>query len=172
MPKEKVNWMLDELFAEIEERRIDGNYRARLVIAGGELDEPEYLSNIEEQGGLSVAEDVCFGARYFWDLVKEEGDPMENIARRYFFHIPCARMVGGFSQRVEFLKQLVNDFKADGIVFQEIKFCQPWEGEAHNIRWRLKKEGIPVLMLEREYHALAAGQVKTRVQAFMENLGK
>ena len=54
------------------------------------------------------------------------------------------------------------------MVFQRLKFCDPWGGEAHNMRHRLKELGMPFLFLEREYGRVHAGQVRTRVQAFHE----
>jgi benzoyl-CoA reductase/2-hydroxyglutaryl-CoA dehydratase subunit BcrC/BadD/HgdB len=115
---------------------------------------------------------VCFGARCFSELVREDGDILENILRRYLYHMPCARMVGEFPKRAEAVKELVRDFKADGVVFQRMKFCDPWASDGHNLPWRLKEDNIPILVLDREYGVSAAGQVKTRVQAFLEKMGK
>ena len=56
------------------------------------------------------------------------------------------------------------------MVFQRLKFCDPFGGEAHNLTHRLRKLGIPLLVLEREYGSSALGQVETRVQAFMEQI--
>ena len=58
------------------------------------------------------------------------------------------------------------------IIFQRMKFCDIWAGESHNILWRMKKAGIPILVLDREYQVSASGQVQTRVQAFLESMGK
>ncbi len=172
MPKEDFNPMLERLLAELGDGETRSSYRARLILTGGEFDEPAYLRNIEEQGGLVVAEDVCFGARYFSELVNEDGDIMENLLHRYFYHVPCARTVGEFPKRAEILKGLVKDFSADGVVFQRMKFCDPWASDGHNLQWTLKEENIPILVLDREYGVTAAGQVKTRVQAFLEKIGK
>ncbi len=172
MPKEDFNPMLEHFLSELDGADGPASYRGRLILTGGEFDEPEYLKNIEEQGGLVVAEDVCFGTRSFSGPVREDGDIMDDILSRYLYHIPCARMVGQFPKRVEHLKELVKDFKADGVVFQRMKFCDPWASDAHSLQWRLKEEKIPLLILDREYGVSAAGQVKTRVQAFLEKMGK
>jgi benzoyl-CoA reductase/2-hydroxyglutaryl-CoA dehydratase subunit BcrC/BadD/HgdB len=172
MPKEDFNLMLGRFLSELGDLDAPAPYRARLILTGGEFDEPDYLNNIEEQGGLVVAEDVCFGTRSFSEAVREDGDITENILHRYLYHIPCARMVGQFPKRLEFLKELVKDFSADGVVFQRMKFCDPWASDAHSLQWRLKEEKIPLLILDREYGVTASGQVKTRVQAFLEKMGK
>jgi len=137
------------------------------------MDNPDFLAGIEQQGALSVAEVVCFGQRSFGDPIPDgAGDPLERIARHRFFQVPCARMVECFDQQVAMLKDTVREFRADGIIFQRMKFCDPWAGDAHNLYWRMRKEGIPFLALDREYQVPASGQVKTRVQAFLEKIGK
>jgi bzd-type benzoyl-CoA reductase N subunit len=172
MPKEEFNPLLDKFLDAIEGGDGMPSYRARLILTGGEFDEPAYLRNIEEQGGLVVAEDVCFGIRHFSGLVEEEGDIRDNILKRYLYHVPCARMVGQFPARVEALMNLVKTYDADGVVFTRMKFCDPWASDAHNLQWRLKDEKVPLLILDREYGVMASGQVKTRVQAFLEKIGK
>ncbi len=172
MPKEDFNPMLKHFLSELGSGDNPDSFRARLVLSGGEFDEPDYLKNIEEQGGLVVAEDVCFGMRSFAEPASEDGDIMQNILRRYLYHIPCARMVGQFPKRAEFLEELVKEYKADGVIFQRMKFCDPWASDSHNLQWRLKEAKIPLLVLDREYGVTAAGQVKTRVQAFLEKIGK
>jgi len=173
MPRDQFNTLMDDLLADLKNAKGNNNYRARVIITGGELDNPEYIAGIEQQGALSVAEIVCFGQRSFGELIESgAGDPLERIARHKFFQVPCARMVECFDDQVARLKDTVGEFNADGIIFQRMKFCDPWAGDGHNLYWRMKEEGIPFLGLEREYQVPASGQVKTRVQAFLEQMGK
>jgi len=173
MPRDRFNALMDGLLGQLENSVSSNSYRARVIITGGEMDSPEYVANLEQQGALSVAELVCFGQRSFGDPIPAgDGPPLERIARHRFFQAPCARMVECFEDQVDVLKNAVSDFSADGVVFQRMKFCDPWAGDAHSLYWRMKEEGIPFLSLEREYQVPATGQVKTRVQAFLEQMGK
>jgi benzoyl-CoA reductase/2-hydroxyglutaryl-CoA dehydratase subunit BcrC/BadD/HgdB len=80
-------------------------------------------------------------------------------------------MIGDFPRRWEELKQLVNAVRGDGVVFERIVFCDPWGADLHNILHRAKVEdAFPVLSLTREYNIVATGQVRTRVQAFLEKI--
>jgi benzoyl-CoA reductase subunit C len=146
--------------------------RGRLVLIGAELDEPEYVEAIESQGALVVADRLCFGSRSVLDPIDEHAaDPLDAIGRAYFFHPSCARMIGDFPNRWAALKKMVVDARADGVVFERLVFCDPWGAEVHNILQRTKKEhAFPVLVLSREYGIVATGQVKTRVQAFVEKI--
>jgi benzoyl-CoA reductase/2-hydroxyglutaryl-CoA dehydratase subunit BcrC/BadD/HgdB len=173
MPKGDFNALMDDFLHSLDGESGNSDYRARVIIAGGEMDNPEYLEGIEQQGALSVAEVVCFGQRSFGEPIgSDSGDPLERIARHHFFQVPCARMVECFDEQVAMLKDTLAEFRADGIIFQRMKFCDPWAGDGHNLFWRMKQESIPFLGLEREYQVAASGQVKTRVQAFLEQMGK
>jgi benzoyl-CoA reductase subunit C len=165
--------LADELIADIEATEPeDRNIRARIVVIGGELDEPEFLRIIEGQGAAVVADNVCFSTRYFSQLIQNAGDPLETICRGYLFNIPCSRMIGMFPQRYEQLEKLMRKYNAEGVIFQRMKFCDPWGGDAHNMMHRKKTTGMHLLVLDREYGVSSVGQVKTRVQAFLESLGK
>jgi len=173
MPPARFVELADELIAELEEGEPEKReVRARVVVIGGELDEPEFLRVIESQGAAVVADNVCFSTRYFSQLIPNAGDPMEAICRSYFFNIPCARMIGGFPERYERLRKLMTKYRADGVIFQRMKFCDPWGGDAHSMLHRKKTTGMHLLTLDREYGVISTGQIKTRIQAFLEAMGK
>ena len=170
MPPEDFNKLVEQLIETLDSNKATREYRARLIVTGGEIDEPEFIKIIEEQGGLVVGEDICFGSFYHEDLVSEEGDPLTKIAERYFYRVPCARMVNGFPARYEHLERMKRDFQADGVIAQRLKFCIINAGYLHNLRHRARINEIPTLFLEREYLASGIGQVRTRVQAFIESI--
>ena len=86
MPKQKYNQLLRELLDEISRREGNADYRARLMIVGGILDDPGYIKVIEEQGGLVVTDMLCFGTKIMWKDV-ERGQvillqPLPNTTSR------------------------------------------------------------------------------------------
>lgn len=172
MPKAQYNVLLSELLDELKGREIDGGYRARLMILGGILDDPAYLDVIEDQGGLIVVDGLCFGSKIFWEKVKEdEADPLMSLARYHMTESPsCPHTVGVFPKRANFIKEMVRDFGVEGIIAQRMQFCDNWGYESKLLQDVMKKEGIPFLRLEREYLLGSVGQLRTRVQAFIETL--
>lgn len=172
MPPEVFWGLADRLIEALEKRPGIDSSRGRLVLIGAELDEPEYVEAIESQGAIVVADLLCFGARSVLPALDEKAaDPLDEIGRAYFFASSCARMIGDFPRRWNDLKQLVKAVRADGVIFERIVFCDPWGADLHNILHRVKKEdAFPVLSLTREYNIAATGQVKTRVQAFLERI--
>jgi bzd-type benzoyl-CoA reductase N subunit len=173
LPKDRYNQMLRELLDELRKRKGIVKYRARLMIAGsGGCDNPDYLGLMEEMGGLIVTDSLCFGSRYFWEPVDAGGDLMLNLARSYLNRPSCPRMVDNVGERGEFVKQMVKDFKVDGVVFQRIRHCDLWGGQLLYTKKDLKEADIPLLSLEREYMMRDVGQVRTRIQAFLETIGR
>lgn len=170
MPINDFNQLIEKLINNLPKDEIKQNYRCRFVVTGGELDEPEFIRVIEEQGGLVVYDDVCFGSFFYNNLVSEEGDPLDNLVDRYLNKSTCARMVNTFNSRNQHLREIMIEYKADGIIFQRIKFCITNGGLSHNFMNSSRIDGVPTLNLDREYLAGGSGQLKTRVQAFIESI--
>lgn len=170
MPVREFNPLLRQQLEELENSPgISGN-RARIMLIGSHLDDPEYIDIIEQHGGLVVTDSLCFGNRYFRDRVDEAAEPINALAERYLNKISCPRMSGGQQDRTRFIMDQIREYNVDGVIIQRMKFCPLWWGEAFVIRDELKKEGIPSLELEKEYVLSGTGAMKTRVQAFLEAL--
>ena len=147
-------------------------YRARLMITGSGLDDPDYTSVIESQGALVVADRYCTGSFPGLEPVDSSGDPFEALARRSLEVNRCPRMMEGFNSRAEYIAQIAEEYSADGIIIESIKFCDTWGVESAALADHLRAKGIPVLRVEREYRQSGEGQLRTRVQAFIESIGK
>ena len=173
MPRQRYNELLRDLLEELRSRPGISEYRARLMVVGSVDDNPELLRLIEDVGGLVVADSLCFGARFFWDLEDEGGDAFESITERYYRHIPCPRMYGEHRRTIGFVRQAAREARVDGVILQAMKFCDLHGIENVLLERDLEADGIPTLKLEREYGPLAdTGRFRTRVQAFLERIGR
>jgi len=170
IPKEQFNELLSQQLQEIDGKEGISNYKARIMLAGSTLDDPDYIKIIEDLGGLVVTDAYCLGPRYFWDNVDESVNPLDALAKYYMSRVPCPRMAGRQSMRVDHIVDLIKEFNVDGVILQRMKFCALWWAEIFIIRKKLKELNIPFLDLEREYVLSGVGAMKTRVQAFMEVL--
>jgi len=171
IPKELHNELLEGLLAQLEYSHTITTQGSlpRILLMGSELDDPEYLRIIEDQGAQIVIEDLCCTYRYLADLVEEDSNPIEALTRRYLSRMPCPRMHPAIP-RIERLKELAQLYRVDGVIYTTIKFCDLHAGAYPIVRDHFKELDIPVLHLEREYGFAGRGQVKTRVQAFLEML--
>lgn len=172
MPKVRYNQLLTELLEDLGEHEGHTTYRARLMVMGGELDDPGYLEVIEDQGCLVVTDSLCFGSRMLWKDVEEgTGDPMTALARFYVAERPsCPRVFGEYEQRAAFVREMIRDFQVDGVILERLAFCDLWGFEQFTIKNDFQDLGVPLMMLDREYTLSGVGQLKTRVQAFLETI--
>jgi bzd-type benzoyl-CoA reductase N subunit len=172
MPKETYNALLTELLDELKGAEGISEYKARLMVVGSILDDPAYVSVIEEQGGLIVTDSTCFGSRIMWrDVTEETDDPLRALAQYYVADRPCCpRTVGEEEQRAQFIRDMIREFNVDGVIGERLAFCDQWGYAQYMMSKAFKADGIPHLFLEREYILSGVGQLRTRVQAFLETL--
>jgi len=171
MPRDVYNRLLEDLLRDLG-RNTDGiKGRKRLLLAGSANDDVDLVRLIESSGGVVVADTLCFGSRSYTDLVEEDGDPVVAIARRYLSHKLCPRMFGSYRQRLAFMKERIQQANVDGVILQNIRFCDMHGSENSLYERDLDAVGIPCLRIEREYGPLVEeGRIKMRVDAFMESL--
>jgi len=174
MPKEQYNEMLRELLDELSGSEGPGTHRARLLIVGGILDDPAYVKVIEDQGGLVVSDSTCFGSRLMWVEVDENAsDPIRALAQYYLADRPsCPRMYGEHDNRAKYVIDMCHEFNCDGVIGERLMFCDSWLVEHYMLGQDLKAVNIPFLKLDREYLTSGIGQLRTRVQAFLETMGR
>ena len=74
--------------------------------------------------------------------------------------------------RKQYVADLAKEYDADGIIYQQVKFCDPWAYERVLGSSMLHVDyGYPVLSVDRPYNiASSVGQMRTRVQAFVESI--
>jgi benzoyl-CoA reductase/2-hydroxyglutaryl-CoA dehydratase subunit BcrC/BadD/HgdB len=146
--------------------------RARFLLVSSQLDDPEYVKVLEASGGLIVGEIGCTGASAFTGRVDERAPPFEALARRYLCRVPCPRMMEEHGTLFDSVRNLKKARRADGVVIVAMKFCDTWGYASTLLSRKLRAAGVPVLRLEREYILAGEGQMATRVQAFLESLGR
>jgi len=171
MPKELFNEWLRSLLDELSMRGNSHKSRSRLMVAGSVMTNPEFIESIEELGGLVVTDELCTGTRYWSDPVVLDRNitPLEAISQRYLNNFPCARMFPS-DERFNRILDLARDFRVDGVISQIIRYCVQYAHDLPLLTERLKEQGIPVLALDVEYGTSGSGQIRTRVQAFLEML--
>lgn len=172
VPKARFNELLAVLLDELEGTEGRGGHRARLMIIGSELDDPSYVEAIESQGGVVVADSLCFGSRLLWEDVDEaEEDPLKALARYYIAERPsCPRVCTEYEKRNDYVMNMIRNFRVDGVIVERLAFCDLWGLESYSLHKDLKSAQIPFLSLEREYAQTSLGQLRTRVQAFLETI--
>jgi len=172
MPPEEYSDMVESLISEILRPAGCGQDAHRVYISGSELHDPEILRVIEEAGATIVGDDLCTGARSFFDLVEPHADPFEALARRYIGRTPCPSRLP-VKRRLEFILEGMRASRADSLTFVIQKFCDPHLAEQPMLSEWLKESGIPNMVIETEHRVgPSREQIRTRVQGFLEMLGR
>ena len=176
-PKALILPYLRETLAELKKRKPDAKspYRARVAIVGSEIDDPSLTKLIEGCGALVVSDRFCFGSTPGREVIElnDEEDVLRQICRHYMETSECARYISDekVHQRRETADRLAREYKADGIIYEQMKYCDYWGFERALASYVLNTEyGWPVLSIDRVYNNGYSGQLRTRVQAFVESL--
>ena len=126
---------------------------------------------VERAGGNVVCFENCSGIKPSRCMVDEQAaDSIQAIADAYL-DIGCAVMTPD-SKRFETLPALMKEFRADGVLDVALQACHTYLIEGRSIRDICKEQGVPYMALETDYATADAGQIDTRIAAFMETLGE
>ena len=176
-PHDLILPYLEETLAELKTRRPEAEFpfRARVVLAGSEIDDPEFTKLLESCGAMVVADRYCFGTFPGREEIEiHSGETaFDAVCRHYLHHNQCVRFMDGakIDQRHSELRRLAEDYGADGIIYESMKFCEFWSYEKVLASHVLQQEmGIPCCTIEKEYTLGSVGQLRTRFQAFVESL--
>jgi len=176
-PKYLILDKLKETLTEIKKRKPDSKpwYRARVALVGSEVDDLGFTKLIEDSGAFIVADRFCFGSTPGREeiILNDEEDALMQVCRHYLEVSECPRFMSNekISQRRETADRLAREYGAEGIIFEQIKFCDFWAFERALASHVQEVEyGHPVLSIDRPYNARSSGQLRTRMQAFVESL--
>jgi len=167
MPKKRANSLLRELLDEAKRREVPESDGPRILVTGSTLDNPALIRMIEEEGGQVVIDDLCTTSRYFWDQVDDSSAPMEALYRFLNSRVYCA-CLHPMEARFDHLFRLIDEFNVEGVIDFNLKYCHPFMYEAPLLRKELEARDIPVNVLEIGHDMSGHGQLRTRMQAFIE----
>ncbi len=170
-----VNRLCDELEKRVQEKKgVFPAKRPRVIISGCPQAVPNwklpYL--VETSGAVIVGEESCVGERGTRNLTDDSGETidemMDAIVERYF-KVDCAIFTPN-QERCDHVQEMFKNYNADGVIHYGLQFCQPYIMESIPVEKALEKSGIPTLRIETDYSMEDAGQLKTRIEAFIEQL--
>jgi bcr-type benzoyl-CoA reductase subunit C len=142
--------------------------RKRIILSGGICNHPDIYSLMEAAGADVVWDDLCTGTRYVAGPVSRTGDPIAAIAERYLERMVCPAKHSDNTARGRSLVETVQTHNADGVVFLFLKFCDPHAFDYPYLKQFLDEAGIPSMVLEMEERLPSEGQMKTRIESFVE----
>ncbi len=172
---DSVNKICDELEARIEKK--EGTVpkaTPRILISGCPMAVPNWKLPwiIEDSGAVIVGEESCVGERGTRNLTDDSGNTMEELMEAIvdrYFKVDCAIFTPN-QDRLDHIVEMVEKYKANGVIHYGLQFCQPYLMEAMRVEKALEAKNIPTLRIDTDYSMEDVGQLKTRVEAFVELL--
>lgn len=176
-PKYLLLDKLRETLEELKTRTPDEKfaYRTRVAVVGSEIDDVDMIKLIETAGAYVCADRFCFGSLPGREeiILNETEDVLTQICRHYMMDCMCPRHMDTpkMNRRREYVAEIAKEYKAEGIIYEQLQFCDPWAYERMVGSHILRDEyNYPVLTIDRPYQVGASGLLRTRVQAFVESI--
>ncbi len=172
---ESVHKICDELEKRIQDKK--GAFpekTPRILVSGCPQAVPNWKLPmiVETSGAVIVGEESCVGERGTRHLTADTGNTvdemMDALVDRYF-QVDCAIFTPN-EQRLLNIQEMAASYQADGVIHYGLQFCQPYLMESIPVEKALEEKGIPCLRIETDYGMEDMGQLKTRVEAFVEQL--
>lgn len=168
--------LIEKLIAEVEDRVEKGIYAfnekaPRILLTGTPIGvgSDKVLKALEEAGASVVAFENCTGYKGLDVMVDEEKDPITALAEKYL-STPCSCMTNN-NGRLDLIRRMVEEYKVDGVVDLTWQACHTYNIESYTVKKYVQEElGLPFIQIETDYSDSDTGQVKVRVEAFLETL--
>ena len=174
MDKQECNQMLEQLIQGLEAEPGKEPSGVRLMVTGGACDDLRIFDLIENLNYSTnlIFMDSCTAARYFWFEVPEDRpDKLEAIAEGYISRIPCPSKDNvpgtGEKKRFRFIRQFIEEYKPDGVVFLYQRFCSPQSMDIVALKPIIDMLGIPWTELELDT-TVPKSQFGTQLEALVE----
>ncbi len=171
----QVDALCEELERRVAEKSGLGKGKRRILVSGSPMAVPNWKLPflVEGAGAVIVGEESCVGERNIRDLTDDSAGTRDGLIDAIVdraMKINCACFTPNHG-RLDDIVRMAGELKADGVIHYALSFCAPYTFETRKVEDRLGKEGIPLLKVETDYSMEDAGQLKTRVEAFLETLG-
>lgn len=179
---EKVEELCDELEKRVEKKEYACYPETpRVLVTGTPMLWPDSwkVPNLIEESnpqGILAVDELCTSDRILFDPVGVDewtmNDMLDAISERYLMACtcPCFTSEHGNEDRVNWIMDRIKEYRIDGIIYYVVRGCILYAMEYARIKRVLDRMNIPVYYLDTEYTREDVGQMKTRVEAFLEML--
>jgi benzoyl-CoA reductase/2-hydroxyglutaryl-CoA dehydratase subunit BcrC/BadD/HgdB len=169
-----VELLLKELEGNIKSNKtIMPDDAPRIMLTGSPTVWPNFkVPNIvEEHGAVIGIDDSCAGTQYFYNPPEVADWSMKSMMRaissKYLLPTICPVFVHN-DDRVDRITEIMEQYKAEGVLYHIIRLCMVMDFDYDKVYHVLQSKNMPILKVETEYAEEDAGQIRTRVEAFIE----
>ena len=167
----KTNELAEALSAQKSDKVTPGG--KRILVTGCPIGGvfQKVVGAVERAGGNVVCFENCSGIKPARCMVDTDADDLVEAIADAYLEIGCAVMTPD-TRRFEKLPALMEEFRVDGVLDVALQACHTYLIEGRSIREICKEKNVPYMALETDYATADAGQIDTRIAAFIETLGE
>ena len=151
-------------------KKCTADKKPRILLSGNVCNTLRIANLVEESGGVVVYDDFCTGSRYFLRKTDENMEPLNALVLRYMNKIKCPCKSGGDLDRGAYLLKLRKKYRLDGIIFLNVKFCDPHYFDYPYLRDTLRTHNIPHILIDIDQTSNNIERIKVRMEAFLETM--
>ncbi len=164
-------------YLEVYLEKLEGTYntdkrnenKKRVIVNGSILDSPTLLKLLERNPQIIAIPESCITIRNLDEVSVNQNDTMKELAQSYLNKPPCGRMYD-YDKYLEFFDNTVREVGANGVLYYNIKFCDPYSCTILPMKEFTKTRDIPFLQIEGDYGESIVGPTRTRIEAFVESI--
>lgn len=171
MLKEEHTALVKEL-NELLKKEPDTHWTGSKIILSGYVAEPNNLLSLFDEYKMAVVGDeLAQESRQFRTPIPAGKDPIERLARQWQDREACSVIVDSERKRAAHIANMAAKQNADAVIYCLMKFCDPEEFDYPSIVKACKKVNVPVLNIDVDQLTDSTEQIRTRLQAFNEQIG-
>jgi len=151
MPRERFNELMEQLLDEIKSTGREIKKAKRVMLVGSDLHNSNQIANLETLDAVVVVDEMDIGIRYAWGQVDTKLPPIEALARHYVLGRPVDKHTWHSAGRLEFMGEMVDQYKVDGVVSEIVRFCTYNGWDKFDLKKQMQARGVPIRELYLEY---------------------
>lgn len=165
--EEAVSLIRQRAEAPAFEREI--SRKKRILLTGCPTTNKKLLHLIEQSGAVVTAMENCGGLKTLGNELGQQEDLLDSLADRYL-KTACPCMTPN-AARLDLIGDIIAGYGIQGVVDLTWDACHTYNVESFQVNEFVTREcGIPFMQIRTDYSENDTGQLKTRVEAFLEML--
>lgn len=166
-PVDEISAWLDSEIKAWNSKPAFPSGKKRFLLTGSDITYVEWMDTLEDCAIRIVRDDLSIGERFFAKLIPDRNDPLESLIE-YYMNIPKPATRPTIQKRLDYLYKALGETKVDGVLSQNVKFCEPFAYDSVPVNNDLKAKGYKVIHLERDFSPAPDQQLANRLAAFVE----
>lgn len=151
-------------------KTVKSNGYTDVILVGITCDPPEVYDLFDEIKLNIVGDTLVTGTRYLQGIVPDIANSIDALTERHFHRGFYSPIHDDVFKNFEEVKALYEQTNAKAIIYVHIEFCESQEYDLPDLKKMIRKEGMPMHVLDTEYQTLSLSHLRTRLQAFFESL--